>query len=147
MRPVPESNVFIPGIRMEHPTEVPLVEGAVPQEHLFAALTALGMFSKPAEPEAEAAPAAEAEVVEAAPEAPAAEPEAEAPAAEAAPAEPAAEAEAPAAEAPAAAEPAPSWSSAMTKTELLAIAAQLGLSVTSSNTKAEILAALDATKQ
>lgn len=40
------------------------------------------------------------------------------------------------------------WSSAMTKSELLAIASQLGLTeVTSSNTKAEILSALDATKQ
>lgn len=49
-------------------------------------------------------------------------------------------------EAPAAS--APTWSSFMTKSELLAIASQLGLTeVTSSNTKAEILSALDATKQ
>lgn len=40
-----------------------------------------------------------------------------------------------------------SWSSVMTKTELLAIAQQLGLPVSSANTKAEILSALDATKQ
>lgn len=56
-----------------------------------------------------------------------------------------------AAEEPAVEEPAVEeelvWSSAMTKSELLAVALKMGLPVTSANTKSEILAALDATKQ
>lgn len=57
----------------------------------------------------------------------------------------------PAAAEPAVEEPATEeelvWSSAMTKSELLAVALKMGLPVTSANTKSEILAALDATKQ
>lgn len=121
MRPILSSSVFIHGVRQQLPLEVP-----VP-------------------PEAPAAPPwAFIQEVEAAFVAPVEEP---APAvveeaAEAAPVE---------ADAPAEAEPAPvvgpTWSSSMTKSELLAVASQLGLTVSSSNTKAEILEALDASQQ
>jgi len=123
MRPILETQVLFFGVRPQLPTEVPLIEGgpvqAAPVEPVVEAAV-------DAAPVAEVAPVVEAE-----------------PAAEIV-----AEAEEPVAEADEVIEKStPTWNSTMTKAELLVVVQQLGLSVTSANTKAEILAALDATKQ
>lgn len=126
MRPTLNASfpIHIPGVRLSVPLEVKVVENVATFNG-----EKLGEVVLP-----EPTPAAP-EVVEAAAVEPlvADEVVAEAPAAEAE-------------EAPAASDEL-TWSGTMTKTELLAIAQQLGLPVTSSNTKAEILSALDATKQ
>lgn len=124
MRPILETKVLFFGVRPQLPTEVPLVEGG------FAPAATV-------EPVVEAAPVEAAPVAEVAP------------VVEAEPAaEPVAEAEEPVAEVDEVIEKSiPTWNSTMTKSELLAVAQQFGLSVTSANTKAEILAALDAAKQ
>ena len=114
-------SIHIPGIRATIPQEIKIVEGVVSLN---------GKVIDEAPAVEEAAPA-----------------EVAAPAEEVVPVEEAPAAEAPATE-EAAAAPEVSWSLSMTKSELLDIASQLGLTdLSSSNTKAEILSALDATKQ
>lgn len=126
MRPTLNASfpVHIPGVRLSIPMEVKVVENVVTFNG-----EKMGEVVLP-----EPTPAAP-EVVEAAAVEPLAAAEVDA-------AAPAAEAE----EAPAASDEL-TWSGTMTKTELLAIAQQLGLPVSATNTKAEILSALDATKQ
>jgi len=122
MRPILTSTFFHQASNVQHPLEVKLVEGAVahPVSVVEAAPAEVVAAVEPAVVETAAAPEAEAE----------------APAAEAEVTEESGEAPAPVL----------TWDASMVKADLLAIAQQLGLAVTSANTKTEILAALDATK-